>query len=833
MGQMDFKDQKVIPIGLQVEMKRSYIDYAMSVIVGRALPDVRDGMKPVHRRIMYGMYEMGMTPDKPFKKSARIVGDVMGKYHPHGDASIYDAMVRMAHDFSIRYPLVQGHGNFGSVDGDSPAAMRYTEARLSSIAMEMLADIDKDTITMGPNYDESMEEPLVLPAKVPNLLLNGSAGIAVAMATNIPPHNLTEVVNGCIAMIEKPEITSEELIDHVSGPDFPTGGIILGRDGIRDAYTTGRGSVRIRSVTEIEEIGHGKSAIIIRELPYMVNKATLIEKIAELVQNKDIAGISDLRDESDREGMRVVIELKRDAIPQVVLNNLFKRTAMETSFGVNMVALVGLEPKLLTLREVLHHYLEHRFEVVTRRTAFELGKAKDRVHILEGLLVAQENLDPVIKLIRAAKATDEAKKGLMEKFSLSELQAQAILEMQLRRLTGLEREKIESEHKELKIKITEYEGILADKSKVYAIIKAELLEIRENYGDDRRTEIIAAREEMTEEDFIANKPMAVFITSQGYIKRLPLDTFERQLRGGRGVTGMETRRDDDIEHFFTTMTHSTLLCFTEKGVVYAIKVYQVPEASRQAKGVGVVNLLPISTEEKITAVIPIEHFVENQYLLMLTQNGVTKKTDLVSFSKIRSTGIIAIDLDEGDKLRWVRLTNGTMSVILGTRKGLSIHFSEEDVRALGRTARGVRAITLREKDELVDMDVIPRGDHPHVLVVTTDGYGKRTSIDEYRLQSRGGVGIQTISPKKGRELAALRTVKETDELIIATARGTVIRQNVSGISELGRSTQGVRLQKMDGKDEVCAVAKIIRFESAGGEEGPETAELFEGDEEQT
>lgn len=829
MAQQDFFGGKIVPVSLQHEMKKSYIDYAMSVIVGRALPDVRDGLKPVHRRILYAMYDMGMTPDKPHKKSARIVGEILGKYHPHGDSSVYDAMVRLAQDFSCRYPLVDGHGNFGSVDGDNPAAMRYTEARLAPIAMEMLTDIDKETVPFGPNYDESLEEPLVLPAKVPYLLLNGSNGIAVAMATNIPPHNLIELADGLIAMIDNPEIDVFGLLEHIKGPDFPTGGTILGTEGIVNAYSTGRGSIKIRAKAGIEELTPSKSAIIVHELPFQVNKATLVEKIADLVREGELTGISDLRDESDRDGMRIVIELKRDAVPQVVLNNLYKKTPMETSIGVIMLALVGLEPKVMDIRTILGHYLDHRVEIITKRTKFDKKKAEERVHILQGYIKALDNLDNVIALIRGSKSTEEARTGLMKKFDLSEIQAKAILEMQLRRLTALEKDNILKENNDLEAKIVEYTAILADKSKVMEIIKNELAEIKAKYPSPRKTNIEMDYGERREEDYIPNKPLAVFITKNGYIKSIDLNSFERQKRGGRGVGGMNLRDEDDIKQVFITSAHSTILYFTDQGSVYALKAYKIPEGSKQAKGIPLTNLLPVSQEVSITAIISVSEFVEDKYLIMLTKNGVIKRSSLDNFAKVRSNGIKAIELDEGDKLNWVRETSGKDSLIIGTRDGQSIHFSEEDnLRILGRTARGVRAITLKDDDIIVGMDIVT-ADNVNVLVVTTDGYGKRTNISEYRKQARAGSGILTISPKANRELAGIMIVSDDDEIILVTSQGTVIRQAVKEISITSRSTQGVRLQKLEKKDSVSSVAKVQfpkELEEVDEDAPPENKELL-------
>ncbi len=805
----DSPQSKVLPRSLREELKQSYLDYAMSVIVGRALPDVRDGLKPVHRRILYSMHENNLTADRKHRKSATVVGDVLGKYHPHGDASVYDAMVRLAQDFNIRYPLVDGHGNFGSLDGDPAAAYRYTEARLSRIASELLVDIDAETVNFVENYDGTTEEPTVLPSRIPNLLVNGSAGIAVGMATNIPPHNLTEVVDALCALIDEPSLTSSDLMAYVKGPDFPMGAIIMGERGIHEAYTTGRGSITLRAVCTVEEVRKDKMAIVATQLPYQVGPDPLLEKIADLVKDKKIEGISDLRNESDREGIRVVIELKRDAIPQVVLNNLYKQTALQTSFGIIFLALVKGQPKILSLREMLSHYLDHRFEVVTRRCQYEKRKAEARLHIVEGLLVCQNNIDEVIRLIRGASNTEEAREGLMTRFGLSELQANAILEMQLRRLTQLERGKLEDEERLLKARIAELEAILGDPARVYAIVKQELVAVRDKYGDERRTQLEHAPGEFRHEDLIPDEDMAVFMTDQGYIKRLAVDTFERQGRGGKGITGMSQRDGDFIRHFFVASAHQPVVFFTNRGISYSLKTYELPEAGRTAKGSNIANLLPLSQDEKVTAVIPVKAFNEGEYLLMLTRLGTIKKTDLKAFSSIRKSGIIAISLDDGDELGWVALTAGTSDVSIGTAEGMAIRFPEDELRPLGRPARGVRAITLRKGDKVTGMALAqPDCD---LLTVTTDGYGKRTPLSEYRPQGRGGLGLinMKLNAKRNGKVANILVVRETDEIVLVTTNGIVIRQKVADIGRYGRMTQGVRLQRLSEDDRVAGVAPLV------------------------
>lgn len=810
-----FSDGNVVPVNIREEMKRCYIDYAMSVIVGRALPDVRDGLKPVHRRILFAMNELGMTPDKPFKKSARIVGEVLGKYHPHGDTAVYESMVRMAQDFSTRYQTIDGHGNFGSVDGDSAAAMRYTEARMHKITTSMLSDIDNETVDFVPNFDGSLQEPAVLPVRLPMLLLNGVSGIAVGMATNIPPHNLNEIVDATIALIDNPDITIDGLMEHVKGPDFPTAATIIGLADIKQAYETGRGSIKMSAVSSFEELAGGggrmsRTAIVITELPYQVNKAMLIEKIADLVKEQKIVGISDLRDESDRDGMRIVIELKRDAKPDVVRNNLFKHTQLSTSFGVNMIALVGVQPRLMNLYEVLNEFVEHRVEVITRRTIFFLKKAKMRAHILSGLLIALGSLDAVIELIKKSKTTEDARLGLMSKFGLDIDQANAILEMQLRRLTGLEQDKIKAEYDELLKKIKEYESILADRQKVLNIIKDEMQEDKERFGDERKTQILPDQGEMSIEDLTPNTPMAVFITHQGYLKRISLDTFERQNRATRGKSGIKTKEDDDIQHFFTAMMHDKVLFFSSKGTVYSLNVYDFPEGSRQAKGLPIVNVLPIEQDEKITAVVPVSTFSKDLNLIMLTKGGYIKRIELDNFSNIRRNGIIAIGLEEGDCLNWVKLANPKDEIIIGTSCGMAIRFAITDLRPLGRSARGVNSMKLRTGDSIIGCEVVPRDYDADLLVVTSDGFGKRSKLSEFRAQNRGGIGlIATKFKTSASRLVALTIVEEKDEIMLVTANGVVTRIKAGDISRQGRPATGVKAQNLVGNDAVMSVNKII------------------------
>ncbi len=804
---MDFGQGKVVPIRLEHEMKNSYIDYAMSVIVARALPDVRDGLKPVHRRILYAMQEAGMGSGKPYKKSARIVGEVLGKYHPHGDSSVYDAIVRMAQDFSMRYLLADGHGNFGSVDGDPAAAMRYTEVRMSKISELMLQDIDKETVDFVPNYDESLQEPSVLPAKFPQLLVNGTSGIAVGMATNIPPHNMREVIDGTLMLIDNPDATIEELMTVIKGPDFPTAGQILGQNGIRDAYMKGRGVIKMRALARIETQSNGKPRIIVTELPYQVNKARLIEKIAELVREKSIDGITDLRDESDRNGMRIVIELRRDSNPNVILNQLYKHTQLQDSFGVIMLALVDGSPKVLNLKEVLHYYIMHQEDVITRRTKYELAKAEARAHILEGLTIALDNLDAVITTIRESRTAEIAKNALMEGFKLTDKQAQAILDLRLQRLTGLEREKIEEEYQETLKAIEEYKAILADEWRILQIIKDELTEVRNKYGDDRRTEITVDTSEIDVEDLIADEDVVITLTHGGYIKRISLDTYRKQKRGGRGVTGMGTKESDFVENLLITTTHHTILFFTNRGRVYYLKAYEIAESSRQAKGTAIINLLQLAAEEKITAVIQVKKFDPERYLFMATRKGIVKKTQLSEFSSMRKGGLIAVNLDDDDELIGVKFTDGESYLMLGTRSGISIAFSEDDVRAMGRTARGVKGISLKDGDEVVGMDILTR--NADVLTVTESGYGKRTATSEYRSQTRGGKGLinMKVTEKTG-NVIGLKVVHDEQELMLITTEGIVIRTNVSDISVIGRNTQGVMLMKTDTNDRVASMAII-------------------------
>lgn len=798
---------KLKDIDINEEMKHSYLDYAMSVIIGRALPDVRDGLKPVHRRIIYGMYELGMTPDKPHRKSANVVGFVLQKFHPHGDVAVYDAMVRLAQNFACRYPLIDGHGNFGSLDGDAPAAMRYTEARMAKIVVTMLTEIDKETVDFIPNYDETTEEPVVLPSRIPNLLINGSSGIAVGMATNIPPHNLGEVIDGIIMLIDDPETTVGQIMDKIKGPDFPTGGYIMGQRGIREAYSSGRGSIKMRAKTGIEKISSGKTAIIVNEIPFLVNKARLVEKIAELVKEKKIDGITDLRDESDRKGLRVVIELRRGVDPQVILNYLYKHTQLQESFGVIMLALVEGRPQVLNLREILFHYLKHQKEVITRRTQFDLKKAEERIHIVEGLIIALDHIDLVIETIRSSRTVEIARRALCERFDLTQKQADAILDMRLQRLTGLEREKLDREYDELREKISTLRGILADEAKVYQIIKEELTTIKEKFADQRRTEILAEEVTLDEEDLIPEEEVVITVSNQGYIKRIPLDTYRRQRRGGRGVLGMGTKEEDFVQHLFISNTHHYLMFFTSKGKAYRLKVYEIPEAVRQAKGLPLVNLLSLDAGEKVTAIIPVREISPDLYLFMVTSKGVVKKTRLDAFDSNRRGGVIAVSLDDDDDLVDVMLTDGASEVIIGTKKGFAIKFDEGQVPPHGRTSRGVRGISLEKDDLVVGTGVITPNDH--VLAVTANGYGKRTPVDYYRLQKRGGHGVINIktSPKTGR-VVALKVVKEDEELLLISKEGIIIRMKTSEISVMGRSTRGILIMRLDKDDLVVGVARI-------------------------
>jgi DNA gyrase subunit A len=816
-------------INLSQEMRSSFLDYAMSVIVSRALPDVRDGLKPVHRRILYAMNDLGMTADKAYKKSARIVGDVIGKYHPHGDSAVYETMVRMAQDFNYRYMLVDGHGNFGSVDGDSAAAMRYTEARMSKISTELLRDINKDTIDYKDNYDGSEKEPVVLPSRFPNLLVNGSSGIAVGMATNIPPHQLGEVIDAVLEVSKDPDISIQELMEYIQGPDFPTAGFIVGKSGIRRAYETGKGSITMRARANIEQKANGKETIIITEIPYQVNKAKLVEKIAELVRDKRIDGITDLRDESDRTGMRIVIEVRKDANANVLLNNLYKQTALQTNFGINLLALVDGQPRVLNIKQCLQHYLDHQKVVIRRRTEFELRKAEARAHILEGLRIALDHIDAIIALIRGSKTTEIARQGLIEQFSLSERQAQAILDMRLQRLTGLEREKIEEEYQELLKLIGELKAILADEEKLLEIIREELLELKERFNDKRRTEIVAGGiEQIEDEDLIPRENIVVSLTHNGYIKRLPASTYRSQKRGGRGIQGMGTNDNDFVENLLTTSTHDTILFFTNKGKAYKAKGYEIPEYSRTAKGIPIINLLGVEKGEWVNAMIRVEEFVDDWYLFFTTKQGVSKRTPVSDFANIRQNGLIAINLRENDELISVRLTDGDKNIIIGTKKGMLIRFPETDVRSMGRTATGVKGINLDEDDIVVGMEILEEKDD--VLVVTINGYGKRTPAEEYRIQTRGGKGLKTcnITERNG-ELVAVKAVTGEEDLMLITAHGVLIRMDVSGISTTGRNTQGVKLIKLQDTEFVSTVAKVEKEEETDEDQEELTEEINSGE----
>ena len=813
---MEENARRIVKVDIEKEMKKSYIDYAMSVIVSRALPDVRDGLKPVHRRILYSMNELNLTPDKAFRKSAYITGDVLGKYHPHGDASVYDALVRMAQDFSLRYPLVNGHGNFGSVDGDPPAAMRYTEAKMHKVTLEMLADLDKNTVDFMPNYDEKLQEPTVLPARIPALLLNGSQGIAVGMATNVPPHNLNEICDAAIKLIDEDNVTDEELLNIVKGPDFPTGGIIVGREGIRDAYLTGRGKIIVRAKTDIEEYGNGRYRIVVTELPYMVNKSRLVEYIADLVKDKRIDGISDLRDESDRDGMRICIELKKEANPKVILNQLLKYTQMQDTFGAIMLALVDGKPQILTLRQMIEHYIAHRQDVITRRTKFELDKALARSHILEGLRIAIDNIDEIISIIR--NSYNDAQEKLMERFGLSEIQAKAILDMQLRTLQGLQREKIEQEYEDLQKFIKRCKEILSSERLVYDLIKEDLIDIKKKYGDERRTTFMAAEGEFVAEDLIKDEDVVVTMSHYGYIKRMTVDTYRAQKRGGRGITGMQTKQDDFVEQMFIASTHNTIMFFTNKGKVYRLKCYDVPEASRIAKGTAIVNLLQLDGDERVTAIIPVQVFSEGQFLIMATKQGTIKKTSLMEYNNNRKTGLQAIALKDDDELIDVRLTDGERNIVMVTREGMSITFSESDVRAMGRVSQGVRGIRLDEGDYVVGME--PIYDQTQcLLTITENGFGKRTELSEYRVQSRDGKGVITykITPKTGK-VVGIKVVKDEDEVMLITDTGILIRISCKDISVLGRSTQGVTLIRSNDGGVVSSIAKISNDDSDETEE---------------
>jgi len=806
--------EKVVPVALEEEMKSSYIDYAMSVIVARALPDVRDGLKPVHRRVLFGMHELGLAHNKAYKKSARIVGEVLGKYHPHGDSAVYDTMVRMVQDFSLRYPLVDGQGNFGSIDGDSPAAMRYTEARLAKIADELLRDLDKNTVDFGPNFDDSLQEPLVLPSYLPNLLVNGSSGIAVGMATNIPPHNLSEVIDGLVALIDNPKMKPEDIMKIIKAPDFPTGGIIYGYDGVKEAYLTGRGRIIIRAKANIETLKNDRENIIITELPYQVNKASLIEKIAELVREGKLDGISNIRDESDRDGLRVVIELKRDGQPTVILNNLFKHTQMQVTFGVIMLALVNGVPKVLTLQQMMEHFLDHRMDVLIRRTKFDLDAAERRAHILEGYIIALDNIDEVIQTIKKSKDVETAKQNLMRKFKLSEIQAKAILDMRLQRLTGLERKKIEDEYKETIKLINKLKAILGNEKLRKQIIKEELLGIKEKYGDERRTEIIKDYKEFSLEDTIAEEDVVVTISHQGFIKRFPVSGYRRQARGGKGVTGAGTKEEDFIEHMFVASTHHYIMFFTDKGKCYWLKVHEIPEGGRATKGRSILNLIEKEKEEKITAFVAVKEFTDDKFILMVTEKGTIKKTVLSAYSNIRRGGILAINLAAGDKLVEAKLSDGNNDVIIGTRNGMAIRFNEKDVRDMGRTATGVRGIKLGKNDVVIGMIVVRNANT--LMVVTDKGFGKRSEIEDYRLTKRGGKGVITIktSDKNGK-MIAMKEVNDNDELVIITTNGMVIRQAVKELRVMGRNTQGVRLIRLNEDDAIADIARVIPEEEEG------------------
>jgi DNA gyrase subunit A len=843
---MTTSQERIVPTDLRNEMSRSYLEYAMSVIVGRALPDARDGLKPVHRRILYAMHELGLTADRPFRKCARVVGEVLGKYHPHGDTAVYDALVRMAQDFSMRNPLINGHGNFGSVDNDPPAAMRYTECRLQALTMDaVLRDIEAETVDFADNFDGSQQEPTVLPARIPQLLLNGSSGIAVGMATNIPPHNLGELIDGVVALIANPEITDLELMQYIPGPDFPTGAQILGTAPIKEAYLTGRGSITMRGVANIETLEYkgrpDREAIIITELPFQTNKAALIERIAEMVNDHKLDGISDIRDESDRDGMRIVIELKRDAYPRVVLNNLYKQTPIQTNFGCNMLALVNGEPQLLSLKKFLTVFLDFRIESITRRTRYELRKAEERDRLLQGLLVALANLDAVIRLIRAAADSATAKQGLIENFELTEFQADAILQMQLRRLTALEADKIHLEHDELTIKITDLKDILARRERILDIILTEIAEIKTTFATPRRTLIEHGEGDLEDTDLIANEKSLILVTEQGYIKRMPVSTFETQSRATRGKKGTGMKEEDAIEHFLTCCDHDTILLFSDRGVVYTVKAYQIPASSRTARGTALMGILPIPREEKITSVVPVSEFTDDDYLIMLTQKGFIKKTAMTAFASVRANGLIAISLEEGDSLRWVRRAKETDSAIIGTRNGMTIHFrtDRDQLRPLGRATRGVKSMSLKKGDELISMDIlpsqviaqmveasaedatddidenitedttVPAGEGPWILVVTTGGLGKRVPVTQFRLQNRAGMGVLAIKfRKKGDRLAALRVVNADEEMMIVTNRGIIIRQAINAISPQSRMATGVRVQKLDDDDAIMAVALV-------------------------
>ncbi len=807
--------EQIFTTDLEEEVKSSYLDYSMSVIVSRALPDVRDGLKPVHRRILYGMNELGLQPNKPYKKSARVVGEVLGKYHPHGDSSVYEAMVRLAQEWSMRYPLVDGQGNFGSIDGDSPAAMRYTEARLSQIAIEILRDIDKNTVDFVPNFDDSLEEPTVLPTVLPTLLVNGASGIAVGMATNIPTHNLNEVVDGLVALIKNPNLTIQEIMQYIPAPDFPTGGIIYGYQGVREAYETGRGKITLRAKAAVEEDKKGKVSIIVNELPFQVNKANLIEKIADLVRKSSLDGISDIRDESDRDGIRIVIELKRDAIPTVVLNNLYKHTQMQITFGTNMLALVDGRPKVLNLKQLMELFIKHRNEVIIRRTKFELDAAEKRAHILEGFIIALDNIDEVIKIIRASKDPQTASIELQQRFDLTEIQVKAILDLRLQKLTGLEREKIQTEYKEIIKKIEYLKSILNSKDLQMQIISEELLELKSKYADERRTAIIHNAQEFSIEDMIANEEVIVTISHKGFIKRTPVSSYRRQNKGGRGSSGASTYDDDFVEHVFQASTHNYLLFFTDQGRCFRIKIYDLPEGSRNAKGRSLANIIQKENDENVTAYLPIINFDDEKFIIMCTKNGTVKKTDLNAFANVRSSGIIAINLNEGDKLVTARLTDGKCDILIGTRNGLACRFRESDVRPMGRTAAGVRGINLQNNDYVVSMVTINRPDE-QIIVIGEKGLGKRTRYEDFRLTKRGAKGVisMNITDKTGKVVRLLSAV-DSEDLVVITQKGVLIRQAVKDIRTIGRNTQGVRLIRLDEGDTIADITTVSRDASNG------------------
>jgi DNA gyrase subunit A len=820
-------NEKIIPVDIEDEMKGSYIDYAMSVIVARALPDVRDGLKPVHRRVLYGMSELGLAPNRPYKKSARIVGEVLGKYHPHGDTAVYDTMVRMAQEFSLRYPLVDGQGNFGSVDGDSPAAMRYTEARLAPIAVEMLQDLEKNTVEFLPNFDDTLKEPVVLPAKLPNLLVNGTSGIAVGMTTNMPPHNLTEVVDGTIAVIEDPKLPDDKLVKIIKAPDFPTGGIIYGYDGVKEAYKTGRGRIVIRAKANIETDKNDRQRIIVTEIPYQVNKSVLIEKIAELVRDKKVEDIADIRDESDRDGFRVVIELKRDANAEVILNNLYKHTSMQTTFGVIMLALVDGKPEVLTLRQLIDHFIQHRNDVIVLRSKFELEEAEKRAHILEGYIIALDNIDAVIKLIKGSKDVETAQQGLMKKFKLSEIQAKAILDMRLQKLTGLERKKVEEEYKETIKLIEKLKAILASKKLQMQIIKDELLDLKKKYGDARRTEIVYKAEEFSIEDMIAEEDVVITISHGGFIKRYPVSGYRRQARGGKGVMAATTKEDDFIEHLFIASTHNYILFFSDKGRCYWLKVFEIPEVGRLARGKPIVNLIQIQQGDTIEAFVPVQMFDDQHYIAMVTEKGLIKKTVLSEFGNPRRNGIAAISLRKGDTVNDVKLTDGKGDIIIGTHEGMAIRFHEKEARPMGRTAAGVRGIRLGRNDKVVGAVVVRRRG-TSILVATERGYGKRSEAEEYRVSHRGGKGVHTVKvTDKTGKMVAIKEVLETDDVVVVTEKGIIIRQPAGDIRVAGRNTQGVRLIRLEPGDSVAAVAVVKaeeeEEETKGTQEKPSRA----------